>query len=330
MEQHMRAADERPRIVKNDGAAKAIVRDVSYIRDRIVNVFFFGEPEAGDRNWVLIDAGLPGSAGRIERAAAERFGHGARPAAIILTHGHFDHVGAVRTLAERWDAQVYAHELEMPYLKGRSKYPPPDPTVGGGAMAALAGLYPRGPINLGSRVRTLPEDRSVPGMPGWRWIHTPGHAAGHISLFRDIDRLLIAGDAFVTTKQESAMAVMRQRIEIHGPPMYFTPDWGAARSSVERLAELEPAIAATGHGLPWSGPQMLQELEALASNFDDLAMPARGRYVKEPAVMDADGIVTLPPSVGGPLPRFLAAATLIAAAGVAVNAVRHRKSDRGG
>ena len=43
---------------------KGIVRDVSYIRDRIVNVFFFGEPRAGDRKWVLIDAGLEVRAGR--------------------------------------------------------------------------------------------------------------------------------------------------------------------------------------------------------------------------------------------------------------------------
>src|SRR5688500_18354730 len=87
---------------KSDGAAMGLGRDVAYIRDRIVNVFFYGEPGAGDRKWVLIDAGLAGSAMRIERAAAERFGENARPAAIILTHGHFDHVGAVKTLADKW------------------------------------------------------------------------------------------------------------------------------------------------------------------------------------------------------------------------------------
>ena len=93
-----------------------------------------------------------------------------------------------------------------------------------------------------------------------------------------------------------------------------------------RDGEQSPGATMTTH----EKVRVAQELEALASNFDDLAMPARGRYVKEPAVMDAGGIVTLPPSVGGPLPRFLAAATLIAAAGVAVSAMRHRKSDRGG
>src|ERR671919_701782 len=90
------------------------------------------------------------------------------------------------------------------------------------------------------RIRPLPVDGSIPAMPGWRWIHTPGHSPGHVSLFRDSDRTLIAGDAFVTTKQESAIAALTNRPEIHGPPAYFTPDWTASRRSVERLAALEP------------------------------------------------------------------------------------------
>jgi glyoxylase-like metal-dependent hydrolase (beta-lactamase superfamily II) len=77
------------------------------------------EPEAPTPDWVLVDAGLPGSAGTIRRHAAEIFGSEARPAAIILTHGHFDHVGALLTLATEWDVPVYAHPLELPYLTGR-------------------------------------------------------------------------------------------------------------------------------------------------------------------------------------------------------------------
>jgi glyoxylase-like metal-dependent hydrolase (beta-lactamase superfamily II) len=321
----MRANDGRHEMaVRNGGTAVGIVRDVSYMRDRIVNVFFHGEAGAGDRKWVLIDAGLAGSAARIERVAASRFGEHARPAAIILTHGHFDHVGAVKTLADRWEANVYAHELELPYLTGRSSYPPPDPMVGGGAMAALSRVYPRGPIDLGDRVRALPADGTIPGMAEWRWIHTPGHTAGHVSLFRERDRVLIAGDAFVTTKQESAMAVMAQRREIHGPPAYYTPDWEQSRESVERLAALEPLFAATGHGRPWSGPQMLQELEELARNFDELAVPRRGRYVRQPAIMNADGVVSVPPALADPLPRIVAAAAVLAIAGAALRQMRHR------
>ncbi|HEV2146105.1 MAG TPA: MBL fold metallo-hydrolase [Longimicrobiaceae bacterium] len=277
------------------GSPQPVTHDLAYITTAIVNVLFFGVPGAGDRGWVLVDTGIPGSAHRIAEAAAERFGRGARPAAIVLTHGHFDHVGAVRELAETWDVPVYAHELELPYLTGRSSYPPPDPTVGGGAMAALSFAYPRGPIDLGARVRPLPDDGSVPGMPGWQWFHTPGHTAGHVSLFRDVDRALVAGDAFVTTKQESALAVMTQRREIHGPPAYFTPDWFSSRRSVEALAALEPEVAITGHGLPMRGPELREGLRRLARDFDALAVPAHGRYVGRPAVADRTGVVSVPP-----------------------------------
>src|SRR4051794_36600181 len=190
-----------------------VLTDVAYRRLAIVNVVFLGRSGAGDRQWVLIDAGVMGTASFIESAARERFGEGSRPLAIVMTHGHFDHVGALETLADRWDVPIYAHELEMPYLSGRSAYPPPDPSVGGGLMAALSPLYPRGPIDVSHRLQKLPADGTVPPMPGWRWIATPGHSPGHVSFWRESDRTLIAGDAFITTSQESAYAVALQKPE---------------------------------------------------------------------------------------------------------------------
>jgi glyoxylase-like metal-dependent hydrolase (beta-lactamase superfamily II) len=78
---------------------------------------------------------MPGTASGILSAAQARFGESGRPSAIVLTHGHFDHVGPLETLAAEWDVPVYAHPLEHPYLNGTTSYPPPDPTVGGGLMA---------------------------------------------------------------------------------------------------------------------------------------------------------------------------------------------------
>jgi glyoxylase-like metal-dependent hydrolase (beta-lactamase superfamily II) len=282
-----------------------VAPDLAYLRTGFVNLFISGRPGSPSGSWVLIDAGLPGSTSRIVRAAEEWIGPWARPAAIVLTHGHFDHVGALPDLAERWDVPVYAHRLELPYLTGRSPYPPPDATVGGGAMSALSRFFPRGPIDLGERVRALPDDGSVPGMPGWRWIHTPGHTPGHVSFFRDLDRTLIAGDAFVTTRQESAISAITQRAELHGPPGYFTPDWPSARRSVEELAALEPLRIVTGHGPPLEGTEMLNGLRQLARDFDRIAVPPRGRYVQQPAVADENGVVALPPPVPDPLPRVV-------------------------
>lgn len=291
-----------------------VAPDVSYLQTLIVNVFFVGPPDAGDRGWTLVDAGLPGSAGAIERAAEARFGKGARPAAIIVTHGHFDHVGALRTLADRWDAPIYAHELELPYLDGRSAYPPPDPSVGGGMMAWSSPLYPRGPFDVGERLRPLPMDGAVPSLPEWRWLHTPGHTPGHVSFFRPHDRVLIVGDAFVTTKQESMLCALTQRQAMHGPPSYYTQDWVAARSSVQRLAALEPIVAATGHGIPMRGNLLRQELQHLAENFWHEAVPADGRYVRQPAIAGPEGTVYVPPATHKP------PADLVVALGVGIAA----------
>ena len=259
-----------------------VTPDLAYKRLMIVNVEFYGMPGTKSPSWVLIDAGLMGTANAIVSAAEERFGKDARPAAIVLTHGHFDHVGALEALAERWEVPVYAHALEHPYLNGRAAYPPPDPSVGGGIMARLSGLYPRGPVDVSRWLQALPDDGTVPGMPDWQWLHTPGHSVGHISLWRERDRTLIAGDAFIATDQESAYAVATQRPEMHGPPAYFTPDWESSRASVQRLARLEPERVVTGHGPALQGREMREALHVLARDFDRLAVPDQGRYVPNP------------------------------------------------
>lgn len=260
------------------GLGESIIPDITSLTLQIVNVIFVGTP--GSKEWVLVDAGIWFSAERIMEAAAERFGADCPPQAIVLTHGHFDHIGALKTLLERWDVPVYAHELEMPYLTGQASYPEPDPTVGGGLVAGMSFVFPNEPINLEDRVQVLPHDGSVPAMPGWRWIHTPGHTPGHISLFRDEDRAMIAGDAFITVKQESLFAVLTQEKVLHGPPMYFTPDWQSAWESVKKLAALKPSVAYTGHGMPMYGEDLTTGLDMLARDFDQIAIPEHGRYVQ--------------------------------------------------
>ncbi len=129
-----------------------IARGVMALPVSIANVYFVGER---GRSWTLVDAGVPDRADDIRAAAAERYGEAARPEAIILTHGHFDHAGSARILAEGWDVPIYAHRLEMPFITGRSRYPPPDPTVGG-FLALLSRFFPHKQLDLGPRVRELP------------------------------------------------------------------------------------------------------------------------------------------------------------------------------
>ncbi|TNJ63873.1 MBL fold metallo-hydrolase [Paenibacillus hemerocallicola] len=250
--------------------------DILYARTLIANVVFVGNPDTDD--WVLVDAGVRMFADTIAETAKKRFRSG-KPRAIVLTHGHFDHVGSLQDLLELWDVPVYAHEKELPYVTGAADYPEPDPTVGGGLMARISPLYPHKGINLGNRVQALPVDGTVPHMAGWRWIHTPGHTDGHVSFFRESDRMLIAGDAFITVKQESALAVITQKEEIHGPPTYFTVKWYEAWASVKRLEALDPLVAVTGHGVPMYGVELIEGLRILAQDFDRLAIPEHGKYI---------------------------------------------------
>jgi glyoxylase-like metal-dependent hydrolase (beta-lactamase superfamily II) len=263
------------------------------IKDLFVNMYLIHNPS--DNKWVLLDTGLKTSANKIKKVANHLFWPESSPSAIILTHAHFDHTGSLRRLADEWDVPIYIHSLEKPYVTGISSYPPPDPSAGGGLLSLLSFTYPKGPIDVSDRIIVLPEDGSIPVLPDWRFYHTPGHAPGHISLFRPSDRLLLAGDAFVTTCQESVLAVMSQNRRMHGPPKYFTYNWGSAERSVKLLANLEPQIAATGHGKPMAGEELREALHNLADNFRELAVPRSGRYVDEPALVNQEGVQYTPP-----------------------------------
>jgi glyoxylase-like metal-dependent hydrolase (beta-lactamase superfamily II) len=260
---------------------------------------------------VLIDTGTPSSAARILQVARQKYGANRPPHAIILTHAHFDHIGAARALLTTWPVPVYAHEQELPYLTGQDVLPPPDPTVGG-LMATLAHLFPPSGTDLRPHVRPLPPNGAVPHLLGWQWLHTPGHTPGHISLWQAAQRILLAGDAVTTMNQQRLSLALSALPEINGPPTYETSDWPAAAASVARLAELQPRTLAAGHGLPLTGPAVSTSLHDLADHFTEHAIPRHGRYVGTPARFDATGrVVALPPPPPDRLPLVLGAAALV-------------------
>jgi glyoxylase-like metal-dependent hydrolase (beta-lactamase superfamily II) len=259
------------------GTGTQVLDDVFYYTNQIVNIIMIGLPTD---KWVLIDAGMPGSGKTIIEVAEKRFGAGTVPECIVLTHGHFDHIGGVEDLLQHWKVPVYAHYLELPFLNGSRSYPEPDPSVEGGVLAKIADIYPYKPVNIAEVVRPLSSHANLPFFEDWEWIHTPGHSPGHVSFFRKKDKVLISGDAVITVRQDSLYKVLTQSKELNGPPRYFTNDWDLAKASVETLSKLEPEFLISGHGQFLSGDALKTGLKQLADSFDEVARPKYGKYVE--------------------------------------------------
>jgi glyoxylase-like metal-dependent hydrolase (beta-lactamase superfamily II) len=206
-----------------------------------VNAFFVGHAGT-DSEWVLVDTGPEDSSDCILECAGERFGCRNNPQAIILTHGHLDHIGSVMRLSEYWDVPVYAHDLEMPYITGQREYPMVE------SRSSQSSLPSR--VDISFWVLPPPKDGRVPGLSGWKWIHTPGHTDGHISLFRQTDRTLLIGDALTLDEE------------------YQTADWDALEGSIKLLRDLHPSLAVPSHGEPMGGAEFSHHLDRLIQNFD--------------------------------------------------------------
>jgi glyoxylase-like metal-dependent hydrolase (beta-lactamase superfamily II) len=188
-----------------------------------INVYLVGD--------VVIDAATRLATKRILRQLR---GHAV--GAHALTHAHPDHQGASHALCET---------LEIPFWVGAADVAPAqEPRL----------IFERQPVHPINKVSFTfwagpghPVDRVLnegDEVAGFQVLHTPGHSEGHVSFWRESDRILILGDVL------NAIHVFTGLPGLHEPPAIFTPDPATNRRSARRLAELEPALVLFGHGPP--------------------------------------------------------------------------------
>jgi glyoxylase-like metal-dependent hydrolase (beta-lactamase superfamily II) len=239
--------------------------------------------------WALIDTAWGNSARAIQQAAESLFGANARPAAILLTHVHPDHVGSARELALRWNCPVYMHPDEMPLavagdLATLARFANP---LDRWVMLPLLRVLPRrrveamlGKSSLTAVARSFDPVGPVPGLPDWTSVPTPGHSPEHVAYFRERDRVLIAGDAVLTVAFTSPWdwlmwVLWRRRPRVSGSPRYTNWHDRATKVSAQALARLEPRVLALGHGTPMSGPTTAAALRSFAAEREP-GMTSRG------------------------------------------------------
>lgn len=103
------------------------------------------------------------------------------PEAIILTHAHFDHIGAVDALRKRYSLSVYLHPDEEEWLT--------EPLYNG------SGRLSRTPIVTSPPDKWMEEGSMTVGSFTFNVFHTPGHSPGSVTIVFEDDGIVISGDA---------------------------------------------------------------------------------------------------------------------------------------
>jgi glyoxylase-like metal-dependent hydrolase (beta-lactamase superfamily II) len=207
---------------------------------------FWDEKEA-----ILVDAGFPGQLEQL-REEIERAGVSLdRLTRLIVTHQDIDHIGGITALLALNDRiEVLAHEQERPYVVGEKrlvKISPERMTQHFERLSFLPEEERKATINAFTNARarvdrTLSGGERLPYCGGIVVIHTPGHTPGHISLYLESSRVLVAGDALNTSDGR-----------LVGPNPQLTPEIGQATGSLKKLARYDIETVVCYHGGPYSG-----------------------------------------------------------------------------
>ncbi|MFF0833467.1 MULTISPECIES: MBL fold metallo-hydrolase [unclassified Streptomyces] len=191
----------------------------------------------------LVDAGAIG-AGRAIAEAVTALGRAPGDVRrIVLTHFHEDHAGGAGEFAALSGAEVFAHELDAPFVRGERPGPAPrfeDWEVPVHAEAARH--LPKGEP-LRPRQVTALSDGAVLGFGGGvRVLHVPGHTDGSIALFVPDEGVLFTGDTVAASPVDGSVM-----------PGVFNLDRPRLLASLRRLAALDAELACFGHGEPVVG-----------------------------------------------------------------------------
>jgi hydroxyacylglutathione hydrolase len=188
-----------------------------------INAYLLGD--------VLVDAGTRFAAKRLLRRL-----RGRKVSLHAITHAHPDHQGSSHAICDRLDLPLWCGEADAYAMETPGEIMSRMP---GHWLSSTVGRQWMGPPH--PVARRLREGDQV---GSFTVIETPGHTVGHISFWREADRVLVLGDVLSHINIYTGWVMLRE------PERFFTIDPTQNRRSARRLLELEPKVICFGHGPP--------------------------------------------------------------------------------